>query len=176
MRSLFPLIFGLGLAGCVAPDAAPERVFRTPDVAFLTDGRPEGARAGSCWGKRATPAVIETVTEQVIVQPAELDDSGGVVQPAIYRTETRQAIVQQRSESWFETLCPEALDADFTASLQRALRARGNFSGEITGELDNKTRTALRRFQKSQGFDSAVLALETARTLGLAPVEPAQQD
>ena len=118
-----------------------------------------------------TPAVIETVTEQVVLQPAEVRDDGTVLEPAVYKTETRQAIVQERRVTWFETPCASAQTPDFVASVQRALKVRGLYRGPVTGTMDARTRAAVRAYQKPEGLDSGILSLAAARRLGLVAVE-----
>ncbi|AJE48215.1 peptidoglycan-binding domain-containing protein [Celeribacter indicus] len=129
-----------------------------------------GADPAVCHARHVTPAVIETVTEQVLAQPPRLAGDGSVVRPAVYRTETRQEIVRERQELRFEALCAEELTPEFVASLQRALAVRGHFTGPVTGRLDRATRRALRAYQKEQGLDSEILSLAAARRLGLKEV------
>ncbi|WP_421748562.1 peptidoglycan-binding domain-containing protein [Cognatishimia sp.] len=143
---------------------------REPDVVLSSGQQPPGAPAGTCWGKSVSPAVIETVTEQVLLQPAEITTDGVVTRPAIYKTETLQRIVKERRETWFEAPCPSVLTGEFIASVQRALQARGHYRGRISGLMDARTRAAIRRYQEPQGLDSGILALETARQLGLIAV------
>lgn len=131
---------------------------------------PPGAPAGTCWDNVATPAVIETVTEQVLIAPASYNTDGTLYRAAQYRTEVRQVIVEERRENWFQTPCPAEMTAEFIASLQRALAARSAYHGQITGRLDRATRTAIRRWQNARGLDSASLSLETARDLGLSVI------
>lgn len=145
-----------------------------PGVTRLFQPAPPGAAPGTCWGKTETPAVIETVTEQVLVQPTEVLADGSVTAPPIYRTETRQMIVRERRETWFETPCDDVLTVEFVQSLQRALAARGLYGGPPTGEMDARTRHAVRRFQAPEGLDSGILSLATARRLGLVAVERSQ--
>ena len=131
---------------------------------------PPGAPEGTCWHRNISPAVIETVTEQVIVRPAERDAAGNILKPATFRTVTRQDIIRPRSDSWIETPCPEQMTPGFIASVQRALAARGYYQGPITGRMDASTRISLRRYQKEAGLDSSALSLDTARQLGLIAV------
>ena len=155
-------VFCLSLSACQM--AAPsDDVLRASESASA----PPNADPNACYGRHATPAIIETVTEQVLVQPPQINAGGAVSYPAIYRTETRQDIVRERKELWFETLCSEALTPDFLKSLQRALAARNFYSGAITGTLDRATRRAIRAYQKNEGLDSDVLSLAAARKLGL---------
>ncbi|MBO9474368.1 peptidoglycan-binding protein [Shimia sp. R10_1] len=133
-------------------------------------GTPPTARPGSCWGRDVTPAIVETVTNQIMVQPPEVLADGTVLAPGIFRTETQQRIVRERRELWFETPCPETWTEEFTASLQRALKVRGLYFGSITGTPDKRTRAAIRRYQEAGGFDSAILSIESARRLGLVAV------
>jgi len=158
---LAPVLLALLLAGCDAGSGG------------LVSGaeRPDGAPPGTCWGKTAIPARIETVTEHVLEAPAAYAPDGTLVRAAQYRTERRQDIVEERRETWFETPCPDDLTPDFISSLQRALKARGAYSGPVTGRMDAATRAALRSWQKARGGpDSDKLSLETARGLGLVAV------
>ncbi len=167
IRSLTVFTALLGLAACVVPSlpSAPE------GATLLAPGEgPPDAKDGACYGKDVTPAIIETVTEQVLVQPAQTAEDGTVVAPAAYRTETRQHIVQERHEYFFEVPCAEALTPQFIASVQRALAARGLYRGAITGEMDARTRRAIRKFQLP-GFNSDILTMGSARRLGLVAYE-----
>lgn len=160
------LIAAGGLAGCEI-SAPNEEVVRAIDVA----GAPPGADPNACYARHVTPAIIETVTEQVLVQPPQIKADGTVAFPAVYRSETKQKIVRERRELWFETLCQEAVTPEFIASLQRALAARSYFKGQVNGRMDAQTRKAIRAYQKAQGVDSEVLSLAAAQKLGLAITE-----
>jgi Putative peptidoglycan binding domain. len=135
-----------------------------------TPGAPPGADPNACYARHVTPAIIETVTEQVMVQPPQIDSSGKVIYPAVYRTETRQEIVRERKELWFETLCREDWTPEFISSVQRALQVRGYFHGTVNGRMDHATRRAIRTYQFEQGVDSEVLSIAAARQLGLKEV------
>ncbi|TNE70050.1 MAG: peptidoglycan-binding protein [Rhodobacteraceae bacterium] len=145
-----------------------------PDTEILraadTPGAPPGADPEACYARHVTPAIIETVTEHVMVQPPQIDSSGAVAYPAVYRTETRQEIVRERKELWFETLCREDWTPEFIASVQRALQVRGYFQGAVNGKMDHATRRAIRAYQLEQGVDSEVLSIAAARQLGLKEV------
>jgi len=157
------------LSACGAPPE--ESDLPEPGVREATTNGPAGAAPGSCWGRTVSPAVIETVTEQVQVQPAQISSTGEIQSLPIYRTETRQKIVSPRVDNWFETPCTSALTPDVIATLQRALEARGFYGGAISSQLDDATRSAMRAYQVSTaGPDSPVLALTTARSLGVIAV------
>ncbi len=164
-------IFVLGAAplmGCAhggVPFSNPP-AFETPQVEFDDQGR--------CYGRDVTPAVIETVTEQIMVQPASVATDGTVLEPAAFRTVTHQQIMRERREVAFETLCPPQLTVDFVQSLQRALKARGYYRGPIDGVMDARTGAAIRSFQRIEGHDSPLLDIRTARALGLTVLDPAQ--
>ncbi len=168
-------IFAAGLmamTGCVSSGAGLSHLVDR-DGAIVTRGEgPDDARPEACYAQDVTPATIETVTEQVMIQPPQIGADGTVRAPAIFRTETRQAIVQERREIWFETPCEAETNPDFIAALQRALGARGVYSGPITGQMDMRTRRAVRVFQEPQGLNSGVLSLAAARILGLAVWDP----
>jgi len=173
----------LVLAACVGPAERPASV-PLPEVTRPLGNEvvrragegvgPSGASPGTCWGRDETPAHVETVTEQVMLRPAETDADGRLLRPAEFRTETRQRIVQEREEVWFRTPCPEELTPELVASLQRALAARGLFRGPVSGEMDAATRLGVRAFQRPQGLDSGLLSLTAARQLGLVAFDFAE--
>jgi hypothetical protein len=131
---------------------------------------PPGAPPGTCWGKIPTPAVIETVKEQVLVTPAKVNADGTIASLPVYRAETRQQIVTPRTDRWFEIPCPPAFTVELVSTLQRALLARGLYDGEISGDLDAPTRRAVLAVQTARGLPSDVLSMETARSLGIVAV------
>ncbi|TNJ48651.1 peptidoglycan-binding protein [Phaeobacter sp. B1627] len=131
---------------------------------------PPGAPPGTCWDTIIIPARVETVTEQVMIAPPVKSTDGQVLEPAVFASETRQQITRPREESYFETPCPEAMTAEYIASLQRALAARGAYGGAITGLLGADTRAAIRAYQLPLGIDSTTLSLRAARDLGLSAV------
>lgn len=152
-----------GCGGSVVPFSNPP-AFEAPQV--------EVDAAGRCYGRDVSPAVIETVTEQVLVTPPEVDATGAVTRPATFRTVTRQEIKRERQEVAFETICPPALTVEFVSSLQRALKARGYYHGPIDGVMDARTGAAIRAFQRIDGHDSPLLDIRTARALGLTVLSP----
>lgn len=158
---------GLVAVACVVLIAcAPAPRNETTLITTPGEGPPD-AREGACYGKDVTPAVVEVVTEQVLVQPAQITSDGAIAHPAIFRTSTHQAIIEARREFFFEVPCPDVLTPDFIASLQRALKARHLYRGYLTGVMDERTRRAIRKFQLPNGLNSDILTLETARRLGL---------
>ncbi|MBZ0122879.1 MAG: peptidoglycan-binding protein, partial [Roseovarius sp.] len=164
---LVALLAALVLGGCQA--ALPRMA--EPVQVSTRDEAPPGAAPGTCWGQDETPAVVETVTEQIVLQPPEVLADGTVQRPAVYKTETRQQIVKPRKATWFETPCEADLTPEFTASLQRALAARGHYRGAVTGRMDARTRTAIRGFQRPQGLDSGMISLAAARQMGLIALD-----
>lgn len=141
------------------------------ELLFTGSEAPPWAAPGTCWGKDVTPAVVETVTEQIIVHPGEIDANGTVLRPASYRTETRQAILRERQEEWFESPCAATQDPEFIATLQRALAARAIYRGPVSGQMDQRTQEAVRRYQADEGVNSGILSINSARKLGLVALE-----
>ncbi len=163
---LLTLTAALVGAGCTLP-SQEGGTFREPDQIKIFRAGPEDAPEGTCWGQDESPAVVETVTVQVVERPAQLDAAGQVIEPARLRTEQRQRIVQSREAVWFETPCPEVFTSDFVESLQRGLALRDIYLGPAHGEMDRATRDAIRVFQKPMGLNSPVLSMVAARKLGL---------
>jgi len=131
---------------------------------------PPGAAPGTCWGKTVSPALVETVTRKVLLQPAQISSDGRIQAPRIYKDETRQEVVRPRRENWYEVPCEAALTPEFVSSVQRALAARSFYRGPVTGEMDKRTKDAVQRYQKSEGLDSRTLSVAAARKLGLIAV------
>lgn len=132
---------------------------------------PPADPVGACWGHDTIPAVIETVTETELDQPELRDKTGAVVRPASYRSVSRQRMVHDRETAWIRTPCYDQLPPDTILTLQRALRARGYFLAELSGELDAATLEAIRRYQAGHGLDTQVLSLKAAQALGLVTTD-----
>ncbi|WP_223877786.1 peptidoglycan-binding domain-containing protein [Histidinibacterium aquaticum] len=163
-----PLALCLGLAACAPAPELPGEV--APDADLREIRRDE---AGLCYGRTTTPAVIETVTEQVRETPAVLGPDGEEITPATFRTVTRQRILRERRAAEFEAICPEDLTPELVASLGRALSARGLYDGPPPGAYDARLAAAVERFQSDGGGpQSSVLARASAVELGLVALRP----
>lgn len=159
-------ILGAVLAACANPAGPPAPGHETILITTPGEGPPD-ARPGACYGKDVTPAVVEEVTEQTLVEPAQFADDGAIIKPATYRTTTKQAITEPRKEFFFEVPCADTFTVEFITSLQRALKARGIYRGRLTGVMDERTRRAIRKFQIPNGLNSDILTTTTALELGL---------
>lgn len=164
LRLITAAVFLTGCAGGLTPQAPPQNI---PLMHLPADKTPP-EKDGVCWASDTTPAVIETITDHVLIRPERRDAVGNVTRPAEFETKTAQRLVQDREMVWFEAPCAAEMTVDFIASLQRALKARGRYLNDVTGIYDSATGEALRKLQAERGLDSPVLALETARELGLA--------
>lgn len=152
-----------GLSGCNLATVTTGPV--TADLrAESVRGERPNAPEGACWASDETPAVIETVTDQIAEAENPDQDAG-------YRTETRQEIVQPREKIWFRTPCDAALSPDVVTTLQRALAARGLYTSPNTGVIDPPTRRAIRAFQLPRGLNSDRLSLAAARELGVVAAD-----
>lgn len=164
----------LALAAC-ARTGPEQEVTRADfgDEKIITDFTlgPPGARPGACYGKDITPATVEQVTEHKLVEAAKIAENGNIIAPAKYETVTEARIVDGHEQIYFETPCPPRWTPDFIASIQRALIARGLYTGAPHGTLDEATRKAIRTFQISEGLNSAILSTESARKLGLVEID-----
>lgn len=126
----------------------------------------------ACFVPYTAPAVIETVTEQVLVQEETrgIDPQTGqsvITSPAIYSTKTTQKIISGRQEAKIEIVCPQDQNLDFIQTLQRALNARGFYHGAINGIMDERTKRAVRTVQKSYGVNISDVTIELAENYGL---------
>lgn len=160
------IVIASTLAACGSTGVPVEHIAAKEIDVSLYDA-PQDTRSGSCWARDETPATIQTTTQRILVTPAEVNADGVEIEPAVYRSETRQEIVQQRDEIWFETPCSESIGEDFVLNLQRALKVRGYYAGPINGVMDAATRSSIREYQQAQGLNSSILSLEAAQQFGL---------
>lgn len=159
-----PFLFALpfaALCACVTPPVSQ------PSNVLIDMGQIETRSDGRCFAKDISPAVIETVTTHELENQEVRADDGTVIRPATFRTIARQQIVRERADIRFETVCPQNYTDERVRTLQRALKARGFYAGEINGTLDRATGFAIQRFQREDGPDTVLLAIETARKLGV---------
>ena len=154
-------------AGCTASAPSTDVAGRANIVPMQIGAEIEAGDNGRCYGRDITPAVIQTVTEQVLVSQASYNDDGTLYAPASYQSVIRQEIEREREEVAFETICPPAYTVEFVSSLQRALQARGFYRGQITGVMDAVTGRAVQDYQRRNGPDSPLLWIASARELGL---------
>ena len=163
----------LALGGCGAGDTAAPLLGpgRAIELVRLDEPGPPKGPEGQCWASDTTPAVIETVTEQVVVAEESRDEAGTVLTPASFETKTFQRMVQDREVVWFRAPCAEEMTVTFVATLQRALKARGIYLQAVTGEMDAATSDAIRRFQAPRGLDSPTLSLAAAKDLGISATD-----
>lgn len=164
--SLIALLAALSLGACLAPPAPNT----APDAPHPGRTAPENAPPGTCWDKTTTPAVVETITETVLVKPAQTSAAGTLQSPPVYRTQTRPQIVVPRQDTWFEMVCPTALTPEFVASLQRALAVRDYYTAPVSARIDTATREAIARYQadtKTSGPAPGALTVAAAQRLGL---------
>lgn len=108
------------------------------------------------------PAKYRTVARRIVDTPAMVRT---VPVPAVYRDEVTQDIIEPARTERVEVVCEARTIPDFVRSMQRALRARGLYDGEIDGKVGPATRAAVKEFQNGT---SEVLTIESARRLGLS--------
>ena len=143
---------------------APTRARLSDEVLRRT---PPKEAPGICWASDTSPAIIETETVQELVVPEVRNAGGRIKTAAIFRSTTRQRMVQDREQVWFRAPCPEEITVEFVATLQRALKARGLYLRPLTGVKDAPTEAAIRKFQAERGLDSPTLSLAAAQELGI---------
>ena len=133
---------------------------------------PPNGRPGACYIRNTAPAVIETVTEQILVKPETrgIDPNTGqsvILESAVYKTKTVQNIISGRKEDWIEVICVKNQSLVFVQTLQRALAARGHYRGSATGIMDDHTKRAIRKVQKPFGINSDEVTVDLAEHYGL---------
>ncbi|MEM6579200.1 MAG: peptidoglycan-binding domain-containing protein [Pseudomonadota bacterium] len=155
----------LALIGCAPVDIArtpPDTgAARAADPVLEAGSDPASPPSKRCWAPVPSQALSQSGSAD------ETDEKPGPPTP-VGPTET---LLTDLKEGWFEAPCAEMLTPDFVANLQRALAARGFYSGSITGDLDAPTRAAISAYQSKGGLASDTLSLNGARQLGLLPVK-----
>ncbi len=166
------LVGGMLLSACApGQNAGPAQADLAIELVRLSRPGPPQGPDGACWASDTTPAIIETVTEQVVIGEEVRDAAGAVITPATFETQTFQRMVQDREEVWFRAPCAADMTVAFVATLQRALKARGIYLQPVTGVLDAATADAIRRFQATRGLDSPTLSLAAAKELGISATD-----
>ena len=146
------------------------------DVAIQVPGNgPPPGPDGTCWAHDMIPAVYETTTEQSLVTAERRDAAGNILSPAIYKSVSHLRVLQDRRDIWFMAPCPDQVTPGFLATLQRALKARGDYTLELTGVMDTGTTEALRKYQADNGLDSPLLARAAAEQLGVLAATGVQE-
>ena len=172
MRAILIGVVAVAIAACrpAGMPQVPQQADLSRELVRLDRPGPPARPEGACWESDVTPAVIETVTEQILLSP-EGTQPDGTRKPATFRTVTSQRMLSERETVWFRTPCPSEMTVEFIATLQRALKARGLYLLPLTGRMDAPTRAAIRRYQAARGLDSDHLSLAAARDLGIVAAE-----
>ncbi len=158
------ILASLGLAACQSGQPAAMDMVQRGDT---TQPQLAGTARAGCWATDTIPAQGEMVLDEVIITPARADAQGRLIEPAVTAWRERMIETGASEDRLFAVPCPDQMDDEFVAALQRALKVRGLFAGEVTGEMDTNTQNAIRAWQRPQGLDSNILSLEAARQLGL---------
>lgn len=133
------------------------------------------------------PAVYKTITKRVLRTPAttksvpvaaayktvkvkELVAPAAVRRTAIpekYRTVSKKVKVSDAVLKWQPVLCKSSVTRINIRSVQNALKGAGFNPGPIDGIMGWRTKSALHKYQKSNGLSSGALTKETLGFLGL---------
>jgi|GEM_PF-3103736 len=116
--------------------------------------------------KIPTEAKYQTVTKQVLVQEAKTVEEEI---PAQYDTITHQKVVKEQTVSYQKVLCKRNMTASNVMALQKALKAKGYYTGSIDGAIGPGTFRAASNFAKAKGFSygSTIVSMDVATALGL---------
>lgn len=137
--------------------------------------------------KRIIPAVTKTVTKQVIATPAsvkkiiepavtktiqkkvvmEPEQTRKISVPATYKTVAKKVLVEDEKVEWKPIVCNDNINTGLISQVQAALVARG-YNIKVDGMFGRNTAKAVDDYQKSKGYESSGIALETLRSLGIS--------
>jgi len=68
---------------------------------------------------------------------------------------------------WKKVVCQSSMGSSTIQGVQRALKAKGLYSGPIDGIYGSATKSAIRSYQKAKGLPVAGLSVATMESLGL---------
>lgn len=139
--------------------------------------------------RRVVPAKYRTVTKQVVSRPASVEQvtipavydrvpvdvmteparTEFVDVPAKYETITRSVVVAKGEMQWAEVLCGTNSKSSKIAEIQRALNAQTSSQLVTDGIFGPRTQAAMESFQRSNGFATGYLTVETVRALNIDP-------
>ena len=92
--------------------------------------------------------------------------------PATYDTLTSTKVVKEGSWEWRQILCATNSTPAKIQEVEAALAASGNNPGNVDGQVDGNTLTALQAYQASKGLPvdkGRYINIETVKSLGVAP-------
>ncbi len=132
-------------------------------------------------------AVYKTITKRVLATPAttkaipvaatyktikvkELVEPAIVRRTAIpeqYRTVSKKVKISDAVLKWQPVLCKSSITKVNIKSVQKALKGAGFNPGPIDGIMGWRTKSALHKYQKTNGLSSGALTKETLGALGL---------
>ncbi len=110
------------------------------------------------------PAVYKTVKVKELVEPASVKRTSI---PEQYRTVQKKVKISDSELKWQAIACKSAITRVNIKGVQRALKNAGFNPGPIDGIMGWRTKSALHKFQKSQGISTGALTQETLANLGL---------
>jgi hypothetical protein len=113
--------------------------------------------------KRTIAAVTKKIKKQVLVADARIKN---IEVPAVYKKQIKKIKVNADKEEWQPALCKDA-GKEQIKKLQGALAAKGYKIKSIDGIMGVETTKAIRKFQKTLGFESDNITLTALNELGL---------
>lgn len=141
--------------------------------------------------KRTIPAQYKTVTEQVLVSEATTRETTipaqyrtvevrELVNPnrtreinvdAEYRTVEREVLAEPAHTRWEQVLCEDSISAELAWEVESSLDEHGYNPGEIDGNINDQTETAIEDFQMANDLPKGGLTPTTLEELGIVAFE-----
>lgn len=168
LKPIIPALAAVSIVAACAEDGAVTSASNVDPISLAT--APPGAAPGHLLGQDREPGRGRNGDPESTAPACTGQQRRARSIAPVYKTETRQQVVQPRRETWYEIICDADVTPEFIASVQRALEARGFYDGQITGEMDARTKNAIGRYQATEGLDSKTLSIAAARKLGLITI------
>lgn len=114
--------------------------------------------------KVAIPAVKTTVQRKIVTEP---EQTRTVTIPAVKKVVQKKVPLTEDRVEWAPIVCNDNLRPELIAQIQTALVGKG-YSVAQDGHFGKETAAALDKYQRSLGYESTGIALQTMKQLGIA--------
>ena len=110
------------------------------------------------------PAVYKTIKVKELLEPATIKTT---TIPEKYATIQKKVLVSDAELKWQRVMCKSSMNRVNIKNIQKALKAEGFNPGPIDGIMGWRTKSALNKFQKSNGLSAGELTQNTLEALGV---------
>ncbi len=114
--------------------------------------------------KLLVPAEKQTIQKKIVLEP---EQTKTVEVPAVKKLVRKRITLSEDKTSWLPIVCNDNLREGLVSQIQVALVNKG-YKLKPDGFFGKETANAVDAYQKSLGYESSGITLETLKTLGIA--------